>query len=171
LNDYFTIRKVEKTPRIEIPLSKHIKQLEEELAFEEEFAAEAGYNEDELKSHQARQANRKRTILRYKLKLKKSPRLTIIVDGPIQWEEVAELDLVKLVADKERGKIKSLAHTAHGVKVELFAADSAIVNVARIHGLFEKDNEQSKPEITALDKLDNADLNSLVAILKKQRGG
>jgi phage terminase small subunit len=164
LNDYFTIRKVERTPRIEITLLKHIQQLEEEFRFEEEFASLAGYDEDELKAHTRNQNSRKRTILRYNLELKKNPKATIIVHGPTEWVEVAELDMVKLVADKEKGKIKSISPGQFGAKVELFSADSALVNVARTHGLFEKDNAQLKPESVPMTE---QQVDKVIEALKK----
>lgn len=147
LSDYYIVKKVERTPRIEISLSKYIKNLEEEFAFEENFAKLAGYNARELKLHQENQKNSKRLILRHKLELKKNPKAKIIINGPTQWVEVAELDMVKLIADKEKGKIKSISPSQFGTKVELVSADSALVNLARIHGLFEVDNKQRRNDI------------------------
>lgn len=164
LNDYFTIKKVERTPRIEIPLSHHIKQLEEAIELEEEFALQANYSKEELNMHAMDMQYRKRTILRHQLELKKNPKAKIIVDGPTEWVEVAELDMVKLVADKERGRIKSINPGQFGTKIELMGADGALTNIARIHGLFEKDNDQLKPQIVPLS---DQQVDKLIAELKQ----
>lgn len=47
----------------------------------------------------------------------------------------AELDLVSLAKAKEAGRIKSLKHTKEGVQVELYAADAALRDLAKVHGL------------------------------------
>lgn len=165
LNDYFVIRKVEHIPRIEISLKDHIKTLQEEIDFEEDFASQAGYDEDEAKAHVRQQHYRKRQILRYQLTLKKNPKAKIVVNGPSEWIEVAELDMVKLVADKERGKIKSITPGQFGMKVELYDAKDALVNVAKTHGLFEKDNEQRKPEVNI--PMNDDQVDKVIAALKK----
>ena len=49
----------------------------------------------------------------------------------------AELDMVKLVQAKEAGRIKSITYTSAGMpKVEMYAADAALIALARVHGLF-----------------------------------
>ena len=164
LNDYFIIKKVERRTRIEIPLAEYIQQLQDQYQFEEEFASQAGYNDDETKAHVRNQVSQKRVILKHQLELNRNPKATIIVDGPVVWEEVAELDMVKLVADKEKGKIKSITPGQFGTKVELYAADGALVNVARIHGLFEKDNSQLKPHVVPLN---DSQVDKILDTLKK----
>ena len=165
LNDYYVIRKVQHTPQIEISLKDHIKTLQEEIDFEEEFASQADYDKDEIEAHLRQQHNRRRQILRYQLILKKNPKAKIVVDGPTEWVEVAELDMVKLVADKERGKIKSVTPGQFGTKVELYDAKDALINVAKIHGLFEKDNDQKKPEVNI--PMNDEQVDKVIAALKK----
>lgn len=145
LNDYFVVKKVEKRPRIEVGLSEIIKSIQDEIEFETEYSSLVNLQDDELKRHLEHQEQRKKEIIRLGLELRKNPFATRIIDGPAEWVEVAELDMVKLVADKERGRIKSIAPGQYGLKVEMYAADAALRDVAKIHGLFEKDNEQSKP--------------------------
>lgn len=147
LADYMTIRRVEYTPRIEISLSAYIRQLQDTIDFEDEVADMSGYKDDELGSHIKQQESRRKEIVRCQVELRKRPNATKIVSGETEWKEVADLDIVKLVRDKEQGRIKSLAHTKEGLKVEMYGADSALVNVLKMHGAFEKDNEQSKPVI------------------------
>lgn len=145
LADYMVIKKVERQQRIEVGLQVVIDSLNDQIKFEDEFAAVAGYSDDEIKHHRAAQASRKREVLRYKIMLKKDKSATTIIDGPTVWEEVADLDMVKIVRDKVQGKIKSLAHTQFGIKVEMYAADSALTTILKLHGAFAKDNEQANP--------------------------
>lgn len=164
LNDYFTIKKVERTPRIEIFLTQHVKVLQDEIKFEEEYASQAGYSEDEWKAHNSSMQYKKRVILRHELVLKENSKAKIIVDGPTEWVEIAELDMVKLVADKERGRIKAINPGQYGTKIELMGADVALVNVARIHGLFEKDNKQGQQIIVPMN---DDQVDKVIAELKK----
>ena len=53
--------------------------------------------------------------------------------------------MVMLAKDKEKGKIKSIIPTEHGMKVEMYSADAAQIALARVHGAFEKDNRQAAP--------------------------
>lgn len=136
LNDFFTIRQVEHTPRVIKTLKELIKILREEIKFADEYAAQAQLNEDETKHHEAQQKYRRRDILRYQLELKRNPNATRIVDGETVFIDHAELDMVKLVKAKESGRIKSVSHTQFGIKVEMYAADAALIAMARMHGLF-----------------------------------
>ncbi len=136
LNDYFTTRTIEFTPKIRKPVAELIREIEAEIEFEEDYALEAELSDDELALHAAHQALRQRSIVRYRLLLKRNPNATEIVDGPTELKEIPELDMAKLVADKERGKIKSITPGQFGTKVELYSADTALTNLAKIHGLF-----------------------------------
>lgn len=142
LNDYFTIREVEHTPRVKKGLAVLIKEIQEEIDLEEEFASEAGLSDEEYDDHLKWQNKRRLKKLKYQVELRRNPKAYRIVDGQTVLIEVPELDLLKIVKDKESGKIKSVTPTQFGTKVEMYAADAALVNIARIHGLFEKDNER-----------------------------
>lgn len=168
LNDYFVKKRVEHTPRVEISLKQLISQIKDEIAFEEEVMKQTGYSEDEMKVYEFEQSNRKKSIIRYEIELKKTPKATRIVNGPTQWVEVVELDMVKLVADKERGRIKSITPTQYGVKVETYAADVALVNIGKIHGIFAKDNEQKAPPVSInVGNLSPEDLKTLLSLKQK----
>lgn len=150
LNKYFKINKVVHTPKITITLKQFIKRIEDEIEFEEEYAKQVKLSKAELKSHKLLIESRKRQIIRLGIELRKNPKATRIVDGKTELVEVAELDMVALVKDKEAGRIKSVAPTEFGLKVEMYSADSALSNLARIHGLFEKDNAQSKQDAVVM---------------------
>lgn len=136
LNDFFTIKQVEHTPRIIKPLSEIIAEVEEEIKFEDEYAAQADLDLKERKGHESAQKWRKRTIIKYNIELKINPAATRIVNGPTIFVDHAELNMVKLVKAKEAGRIKSISHTQFGIKVEMYAADAALVSLARMHGLY-----------------------------------
>lgn len=142
LNDYFVVKQVERHTTIDKPLAELITEIEAEIDFEEEYASLASLSERELLNHMANQESRRKQILRYKLKLKRDPGATEKVPGPMELVEVAELDMVKLVNDKERGRIKSITETRYGINVEMYAADAALRDIAKMHGNFEKHNKQ-----------------------------
>lgn len=150
LNDYFTNRKVEHRPLVEKGLQILIDETNAEIDFEEEFAQQAGLSNEEFETHMAMQKSRRLKVLRYELELKRNPNATRIVVGDPVLIDVPELDMAKVVADKERGRIKSITPGQFGTKVELYSADAALTNLAKIHGLFEKDNAH-KHEHTGKD--------------------
>lgn len=150
LNDYFTIRKVEHRPMVEKSLKMLIDEAQAEIEFEEEFANAAGLSDEQYEDHMAMQNSRRLKKLRFELELKRNPNATRIVVGDPVLIEVPELDMAKVVADKEKGKIKSITPGQFGTKVELYSADAALTNLAKIHGLFEKDNAH-KHEHTGKD--------------------
>jgi len=144
LNEYFTIKQIEHTPRISRPLKLLIKDLENEIEFEEEFAKVAKLKAEAKKEHQAVIDEKKLQIIRYQIELRRNSKAFRIVNGATILIDHAELDMVKLVKDKERGRIKSISHTPHGPRVEMYPADAAMRDVAKMHNLF-KDEDEVKP--------------------------
>jgi phage terminase small subunit len=142
LNDYFTIRKVQHTPLIQKSLKQLIRELREEIEFEEEFAACVSLSDDDAATHIAMQQAREMKIIRYELELKRNPKATKIVPGQPVLIDSPELDMAKLVADKEKGKIKSITPGQWGTKVEMYAVDTALTNLAKIHGLFAPEKQE-----------------------------
>lgn len=147
LSDYFVKKQVKRAKLIEKPLKKVIAEYEARIEFEKEFAKEAKLQGDELVSHKAEVLRLQREIIRFKLELKRNPRGKMIVYGPDQIVEESILDISKIVADKERGRIKSVTPSEFGLKIELYNADAALANILKIHGAFEKDNNQKKNDI------------------------
>lgn len=157
LNDYFVVREIVRTPKI----VKHLSQLIEEIQFEiedaDKFISRANITEEKrLENHLLEQESRRQQIIKYKIELERNPNANRIVNGDPEFVKVADLDLAKLVQDKEAGKIKSVAPTEFGTKVEMYAADAALRDLAKIHGLYEKDNKQ-KSAITFDIGFDNED--------------
>jgi len=143
LNEYFTLRKVEYTPRVIKPLAVLIKEMQDEIDFEEEYANEVGLSDEEYDEHMKWQNHRRQKKVRLEIELRRNPKAYRVTDGETTLVDQPELDLARLVKDKEAGKIKSVTPTQFGTKIEMYAADAALTNIARIHGLFEKDNIQT----------------------------
>lgn len=152
LNDYMVIRKVERVPKITRTLKQLVKELEEEIETEEAVINVA--IADRRQRLKDKQSERKENLVRLQARLRKEPKAVIVIDGEPELVEVAELDLVKLAQDFERGRIKSFKYGQFGPQVELYAADAALANLARIHGLFEKDNAQ-KPGAVIVFEIPN----------------
>ena len=142
LNKYFKINKTEFTPRLKITIKEYIKRIQKSIEFDIEFSEMVNLLPDELVMHNESIKRREREIIKCTLEYKRNRKAYRIVDGEVQLIEVAELDMAALIKDKEAGRIKSVSPTEHGMKIEMYSADTALTNLARIHGLFEKDNTQ-----------------------------
>jgi phage terminase small subunit len=137
LNDYFTVKETIQTPQVFIPLAQYIRQLEAEIEDADKFITRAGITDQQtLETHQEQQKQRRFEIIKLKIELERSPKAKRIVNGEPELVKVAELDMPRLVSDKAAGKIKAIKHTEHGLNVELYAADAALRDLARVHGLF-----------------------------------
>ncbi|MBF9252470.1 terminase small subunit [Pontibacter sp. 172403-2] len=152
LNEYFKVVKVQTAPRVKTPLAQIIERLKAQNEDADSFIIRAQLlNQEELDSEYLddvakKQKQRRLDIIRLEIELERNPEAYRIESGPEELIETVELDLPKLIRDKEAGKIKSVKHSEHGLNVELYPADAALRDLARIHGLFEKDNKQVKPE-------------------------
>lgn len=147
LNDYFVIKEVIHTPQELIPLSDYIKRVQRDIEDAEKFVKQAGITDkDELAAHVKDQEYRRREIIRLRIELERNPKAKKLVSGEPVKVQTAELDMPKLVADKANGRIKSIKHSEYGLNVELYAADAALRDMARYHGLFEKDNAQQSKQ-------------------------
>lgn len=144
VKNYYTVTEVEETTRIRKPLAEVIENVRKEIEFEEEFAKRAALEGKELEAHHDAQKRRRKTIIRHELELERDPQATAFVEGPVQVVKRTSLDMVKLIEDREAGRIKAIVPTEFGLKVELYPADAALRDLARMHGLYEKDNEQGK---------------------------
>src|SRR5690606_36821871 len=78
-------------------------------------------------------------ILRYSIELRHNPMATRFVPGETQLVDHVEVDMAKLIADKERGIIKSFKHGTNGHEAELYPADAAMDKLMRVRGMY-KDN-------------------------------
>lgn len=136
-NRYLRVVKVEQIPQVEKHLSVLITDLKKKIAFESQYAALAGFSEEEYASHLADQTRRERQILRYELELNEDPDAKRIVNGDPVLVERTEFDLVALAKDKENGIIKSFKMTKDGPQVEFCSIDGNLNNLLRVHGKFD----------------------------------
>lgn len=150
LADYFSVRKVERIPRIKVLLSVVIKELEGDIDFEQEFREYAGLSGKERRAHDAVIEQMQLQSMRYKMQLeraKKKNKLepSKIINGEPELVDESYLDIARILEDKERGIIKSVTPTEFGLKIEMYGADAALLSLAKINGLFAKDNGQKTP--------------------------
>lgn len=140
MSDYMVKKVTTFTPKIEVSLNELIQRERDKIDFEDDYALEVNLKGDELKNHMESQEGRRRSIIRMKLELVRNPNAKRIINGETILIEEMVLDLAKIVEDKERGIIKSIKHTKDGVQVELYSADNALAQLAKIRGMMvEKD--------------------------------
>jgi len=156
LSDYIKVKHVEHRPKVKKGLEELIQDIKKQIDFEDNYALEVSFDEDELEAHNRAQKFRRRTAIRYKLELAENPAAFRIVDGTPELLETPELDIVALARDKSQGAIKSFKMGKNGPEVELYAADTALSNLARVYALF---IDRSQVEIE--DKLNKFDHNQL----------
>jgi len=140
------VRKVERHVKKEKPLQVIIDDLRWQHDYEENVAERLALSGERLTEHNKAQACRLEEITRLEVELEMNPKAIRIVTD-VELVETTEIDMVKLAQDKERGRIKSISWTEFGPKVELYAADGALNTLAKIQGLFEKDNMQKSAQI------------------------
>jgi phage terminase small subunit len=171
LNDYFIVREEIRTPQVLKPLAKVIKQIQNEIEDADKFIdrIKSSLGAEELDQHHIEQDRRRRQIIKLEIDLERNPKAAMITNGEPIFVKVAELDMPRLVQDKAAGKIKSIKPTEHGLNVELYAADAALRDMARYHGLFEKDNEQSKPQGNT--QLTDDQFSKLLQVARETKAG
>lgn len=170
MGDYIIAIPTPHTPRIQVGLEVVISRLRNDMAFEDDYAMQANLSGKELDKHQKEQEYRRRQLIRYKLELERNPKATRIIDGETEMIEVAELDIIALSRDKEKGKIKSFKQTKDGIHVELYPADGALANLAKVYAMFiDKSEVDIKGKLEALtdDQLDEL-MNQVVAKLENE---
>lgn len=135
MSDYLIKKQVPNTPKVKVGLDVLISNLREEIDFEDEYAMKAALKGKEVEKHEKEQEGRRRRLIRLKMELERDPDAHRFIDGKTEMVEVAELDLVKIMEDKERGIIKSFKYTKDGPQVELYSADAALSQLAKIRGM------------------------------------
>lgn len=137
VTDYFVPVMVERVPRIEVSLPQVIADREEYVSREMEFLERVGYTEQAYDDFVERLAQVKNEILRLKIELERDPVATRIIDGPPKLVEEMQLDINKLVADKEKGRVKKVKRLKDGtLEVEMYSADDAQDKLMRLHGKY-----------------------------------
>lgn len=142
MTDYFRPVKVIRTPRIKVSLQFIIDRIADEIDFEEEYRNEVTMTEEENDAWFQQQQGRRDRKLRYEIELRRNPNSTRIIDGEAELVTEMQLDIDAVVADKERGKIKSVKYTKDGIQIEMYSALDAAEKLLKVHGAYEKDNRQ-----------------------------
>jgi phage terminase small subunit len=146
LNEYFIIRQVQGYEETEQYVTVLAEKQREEIAYIQEFAQRENLmlvDKDGLTQMGKRLQEAKEKLLEYELEIMHYGKAVVrLVAGAPTIIERAELDLVALAKAKEGGRLKSYSVGKDGIKVETYAADAALDKLARMHGLYEKDNRQ-----------------------------
>jgi phage terminase small subunit len=168
LNEYFVVVEQVETPQVQKSLKQLIKELNHRIEDQHKLIERAKIsNADVLQQFYDHEAQWLLQIIQYQIELERNPNAYRIVPGEPRMVQTAVLDLPKLVKDKERGKIKSITPNEHGLKIELYGADGMLRDMARYHGLFEKDNQQQPPINLNVGNLSQTDLKMLLALKQK----
>jgi len=164
LNEYFVTTTKVNTPKVQKPLKLLIRELQEKIEDQHKLIERARItNADALAAFNEQESGWRLQIFQYEIELERNPKAYRIVAGEPQLVETVELDLAKLVKDKERGKIKSITPNEYGQKIEMYAADSALRDIGRYHGIFEKDKEP--PAVVNVAPMSNEQFSELVNLL------
>ena len=153
LNDYFVTKQIVRTRKIRLTLSEYIEKRKTELeraeyvhkiALAQGLLGSGKALKAAISDHTALVKSIKYELIALEVELTEDPEAYRIIDSQPELVEVVELDLVRLSQDKEHGRIKSYTMTEFGPRVELYSADAALNTIAKLHGMFEKDNNQKK---------------------------
>jgi len=149
MSDYMVKKVVPYTPYIKASLADVITERRAYIAREEEFCSRMGFTEKQFDEFQEGLNEVRSQIVRMEIELEQNPNAYRIVEGETVMQEIAELDLVKMIDDKNRGVIKSIKHTKDGIQAESYAADAALTTLAKFKGMLVE-----KSEIDLNGKLD-----------------
>lgn len=146
MGDYMVKKVVPYTPQIKVALQQVIDDRNEYIRREEIFCERMGYTGEKFDEFQDGLNIVREQVMRMEIELETNPNAFRIIDGETQMVEVAELDLVKMIDDKNRGVIKSIKHTKDGIQAESYSADSALTTLAKFKGMLV---EKSEVDLTA----------------------
>lgn len=146
MSNYMVKKKVPYTPQIKVGLKQVIADRRAYIQREEEFCTRMGFTDEAFDDFQENLNQTRAQIIRLEIELEHNPKAYRIVDGETVMVEVAELDLVKMIDDKERGVIKSIKHTKDGIQAESYSADAALTTLAKFKGML---IEKSEVDLTA----------------------
>jgi phage terminase small subunit len=152
LNEYFTIQKVQGYEQERVTLKELVERKEGEIDFVREFINREGIeSEEEQIPYLGKIAALREELLNYLLLQEQhGDEATLLVAGKPVVVEQAELDLVAIARAEGEGLVTEFKHTKDGIQVKIADPVPALRDMLRIHGKFEKDNEQSATKITGV---------------------
>lgn len=146
MSNYMVKKVVPYTPLVKSPLADVIAERRAYIAREEEFCTRIGLTEKAFDDFQETLNEVRAQIVRLEIELEQNPNAYRIVEGETVMQEIAELDLVKMIDDKNRGVIKSIKHTKEGIQAESYSAESALTTLAKFKGMLV---DKSEIDLTA----------------------
>lgn len=145
LNDFMVVRQVQGYAMENVLVTELIARVEGEIDYIHSFIQREGLKKKEQGPFKRQITQRRKLLLEYQLELDSfGPDTRRLVAGQPQLQQVVELDLVAIAQAREQGRVKSWTPTEHGIKVEMYDAAAALRDMGRVHGIFERDNEQGK---------------------------
>lgn len=143
IKDYYTkIVKVPFTPMLDVPVLAAIAGCQRRIEILCTMFAREFLDFERRSGYIQKITYQERLIADYELQYFEDPDAIIVIAGRETLIEEKKLDMDALLADKERGKIKRVKIDKDGtLDVELYSADAAVDKLARMHGLYEKDNK------------------------------
>lgn len=145
LSDYLHTVKRMVRPFIKVSLNVLIQRTNDKIEDQQKFIERAGIKEGSERYKQLKELEQsyKEDIIKWVIELERNPGAYVEEMGDEVTEETIEIDMIKLAQDKERGIIKSFKRDKSGeIVIELCDADGMLRDVARYHGVFEKDNRR-----------------------------
>jgi phage terminase small subunit len=171
LNDYLHVVRKPVRPIIKKSLRVCIEDIKAKMEDQEKFIERAKIQDKKrLEAFAGNVIAWTEQIIEYEIELERNPGAYREERGEEIIEEVVELDLKRLMEDKERGRIKSFKPDKNGgFEVELYGADGALRDIGRFHGIFEKDKEPPPAVQVNFANFSTKDLNTLLSLQKKAR--
>lgn len=137
LKQYMTERVLPQQDWIERPLKHLLQDLEIDLTAEQEYECMYAVTKLDVSQSLKRQKELTLNIVALKVEIrKKGPLAKRIVLGDTYLVKKQVLDLNKICADHENGKIKKYKETKDGIEVELYDAKDAAIQLLKIAGKY-----------------------------------
>lgn len=142
IKQYMTGRQAVKRDYYEKPLKHMLRDLEDDLTAEEDHETFNAGTRIEISRSKKRQKELAGEILKMKAAIKKEgPLAKRVLIGPEYLVTVQVLDINKICADVEYGKIKKYKETKDGnIEIELYDAKDAAVELLKLSGAYAKDH-------------------------------
>lgn len=140
---YMSPRQQVKRDYIEKPLKHILAELEQDLADEVDFETFYAAAKKEITVSLLKQKAINLEITTLKIQIKKEgPLAKRILLGPEYLVTTMVLDLNKVVADVEHGRIKKYKETKDGVEIEMYDSKDAAVELLKLSGSYVKDHSR-----------------------------
>lgn len=153
LNEYFTIQQVQGYEQKLYRLGDIVARKEGEIDFIREYMNREGLmTEEQQKPYLEKLAALRLELLGYLLQQDEhGDDATILGPGKPIIIEQAELDLVAIARAEGEGLVTEFKHTKDGIQVKIADPVPALRDMLRIHGKFEKDNAQTRPQVAIIE--------------------